>query len=486
MSSLVWNGQNPATAWLNMPARWGKTLYVEENDPASPREAFVPGSSKTDRRLWTAAPSRYQACIDFLGYPNYLKIGTSTPGQPPYINRVLPHQYTGIGGVAQYTPGKAPPFGATPTPFNCVLNPVYPLLYAVEANSVEQVQPNNADIDALGLGNALPDGDVARYTFAIMRLQYQRRIFAIWADAGLVPLNTPLNLPYQVYVLNMNGATGGTFRLNWTGGGPTANIAYNATANTIQQAINPGVVVARPVPSMIVTGPPGGPFTIVVPSQSFPLTVIDNTVGGAGVVCVNNLFYPDEGLLLRWVSRAPTASARALTLPGGLISWVPVGGNVAGNPETLPKAGAFTGQAVKIKEGIVVPDPEQSLTITWHEIPLPAIPWSSIYASIGALNLYPLDPTNINAPTGTVMYEGPQFQVDEHPVLGLVAHIRHAFKIRYNYDPITNVPRGWNWGRRVVNGQLVMRQFAAYDTTGFIQGNPPFRYADHNNLFRPA
>jgi hypothetical protein len=61
-------------------------------------------------------------------------------------------------------------------------------------------------------------------------------------------------------VITVSGATGGNFQLDWDGGGPTANILYDASAATVQTALETlSNITAGDVE---VTGAAGGPWTV--------------------------------------------------------------------------------------------------------------------------------------------------------------------------------------------------------------------------------
>jgi hypothetical protein len=475
----VQNRSTTAATWLNLrysiPSAVNpgtSTYYVERNDPPSPVESFVPGVSKVTRKLFTASPTRYQACVDLLGYPEYF---AAAGGHPSYVSRNIPAQYLGIGGISQ-------------------TSPAYPLLYAHSTPSVEQMRPNQTPPGLLGFkAGTAPSADVARYEVAEITTEFQRRSYAVLPDSAV--LGVSQNTVYQLF---MGGATGGSYTL--TVAGQTYTGSFGDTAATIQGTAIPPTglqglssVGAGNVTVTATVGGGAGNWTItftgaLANTSVVMLGTVSGLTGATGpffnVVVVGGNFagLPDESYLQRYVTRSPKPSTRALSLPQGFVRWVP--------QSPLETMGGFALVAVPILEGVVIPVPEVKVSIVQHEVPLVAIPYAAVQTCYGAVNLATFDPSGFAAPPGVAMLTGFDYTVGEHAVAGNVADLKFDFTFRYNVDS-TGVARGWNWGPRAWtdnNGaHFDMRQRAVYDKTGTSQSpNPLIRTADFNALFRPA
>jgi hypothetical protein len=200
--------------------------------------------------------------------------------------------------------------------------------------------------------------------------------------------------------------------------------------------------------------------------------------------------YPDESWnlgLSRFVSAFWKASSRILTLPQGVMYWKP-------NPLD-PKPNA---NPESIRMGIPFKEGGGTLTLIWHRVPLPAIPFGAIQACQNCINDTPF--FNSIFPAQTVLFE----DHDRKPVYlpnGLRAYdINYVFKVRFNVsrgldgqgqpNPNPPVARGWNWGLRSIGGKLDYRERSTYQVLGafpwtFIPGDNPYKTADLTSLFRP-
>lgn len=452
------------------------TAYVEENDPASPRESLVPGVSKVVRKLVTASPSRYQAYCDFLGFPQQV---INLAGGPNYLSRAVPAQYFGFPGCGEFANGvEATPYLAPQVGYN-----LYPLMYAQSIPDVEQVQPNNTTL--MLLAGQLPDPAVARYTFARMAVEFQRRTFEILPDSLVEGVSQS-----AIFALNIGGATGGSFTVGYLG--QTVQHTPSVSAAALQFSLQSLSSIGAGNVTVTLAG---GIYTITFAGALANTSIVMTGLVGSLTGATNPSFtlvqsgsdfdgLPDESQLLRYVTRNFLPSARALSLPAAFCRWVPQGsGEFSG--------GLSSGPAAPINEGVVIPIPEGLLTITWHEVPPEAIPYAAIQACIGCINQAPFDPNGINAPIGTVMMEQPDIPPPtDHPIAGRVVNITYKFKIRYNIDS-TGVARGWNYGLRAWtdgagNPHFDYRARASYNRIGLIQGPFVLRNADFNLLFRPA
>ncbi len=76
--------------------------------------------------------------------------------------------------------------------------------------------------------------------------------------------------------------TGGTFTLDWSGGGPTAAIAFNASSATVQSSLDGGIAGIAPG-DINVTGNDGGPWTIQFIGNLGGLNVLSVSGDGASL-----------------------------------------------------------------------------------------------------------------------------------------------------------------------------------------------------------
>lgn len=118
----------------------------------------------------------------------------------------------------------------------------------------------------------------------------------------------------QVLTLNGTGL-GGNFTLSWNGQGPTANIAYNATAATVQSALQ---ALANIGATCNVTGNAGGPWTVAFYGANLNThtLITANTAGvtGTGVsmtITGSQLAWQDATFICYHPIQEPVSALRA-------------------------------------------------------------------------------------------------------------------------------------------------------------------------------
>lgn len=106
---------------------------------------------------------------------------------------------------------------------------------------------------------------------------------------------------------------------------------------------------------------------------------------------------PDESLLLRYIFRQASESARILSFRHGSWRWT---GTNDGNGKTRPVDGAV---------GIVLPITE--LDYTWYYVPFTLVPRATILAAVGRVNQSPFD----GCDTGTLLVRPPVWEYTRLP-----------------------------------------------------------------------
>lgn len=176
--------------------------------------------------------------------------------------------------------------------------------------------------------------------------------------------------------------------------------------------------------------------------------------------------YPHEGTALarnvdRYITRIAHPQPRFLTLNVGLMRYVDV------DQKPIP-------------EGLQVARPEQTIEVTWHEVPIDCIPMNFHLTALGGLNNLAF----MGYAVQTLMCQQIKYRPRISPVGLRLYDVQYLFHYRPNFDRTQNpiIPLGWNYVERVKDGVLRPVQVSS---NGLVGGTPPYHSINYEQLFLP-
>src|SRR5262245_9784254 len=143
--------------------------------------------------------------------------------------------------------------------------------------------------------------------------------------------------------------------------------------------------------------------------------------------------FPDESSGLRSTSRSGEYGGKFVTIPRAMMqTWPP------GNDRAKP-----------VMEGTPLWETEDSVVLTWYDVPETAVPWTALRLAVGTLNNAAFTFRGVTYPTNTLLFLNvrliPEMDITGQHTLTLQYNFRYAPHVSRDPTVVPAVPRGQNW-----------------------------------------